>query len=74
MEPLAARVDPLTVRSRHQSLHHFVANANGSDEQALLRVCQWVVPPMDFNDGVWWVIDDTGLPKQVRLLIHQTRL
>ena len=63
---MAAHVDPLKVRSRHQSLHHFVADANWSDEQMLLRVCQWVVPLMDFSDGGWWIIDDTGLPKQGR--------
>ena len=39
VEPMAAHVDPLKVRSRHQSLHHFVADANWSDEQMLLRVC-----------------------------------
>jgi SRSO17 transposase len=32
----------------------------------LLRVCQWVVPQMDFSDGGWWIIDDTGFPKQGR--------
>jgi len=66
VEPMAAHVDPLKVRSRHQSLHHFVADANWSDEQMLLRVCQWVVPLMDFSDGGWWIIDDTGFPKQGR--------
>lgn len=66
VEPMAAHVDPLKVRSRHQSLHHFVADANWSDEQMLLRVCQWVVPLMDFGDGGWWIIDDTGFPKQGR--------
>lgn len=66
VEPMAAHVDPLRVRSRHQSLHHFVADANWSDEQMLLRVCQWVVPLMDFGDGGWWIIDDTGFPKQGR--------
>ena len=66
VEPMAAHVDPMNVRSRHQSLHHFVADANWSDEQMLLRVCQWVVPQMDFDDGGWWIIDDTGFPKQGR--------
>jgi len=28
VEPMAAHMDPLNVRSRHQSLHHFVADAN----------------------------------------------
>ncbi len=66
VEPMAAQVDPLHARSRHQSLHHFVADANWSDEQMVLRVCQWVVPKMDFSDGGWWIIDDTGFPKQGR--------
>ena len=57
---------PAERRSRHQSLHHFVADANWSDEHMLLRVCQWVVPLMDFSDGGWWIIDDTGFPKQGR--------
>jgi SRSO17 transposase len=64
VEPMAAHMDPLRARSRHQSLHHFVADANWSDEQMLNRVCQWVVPQMDFGGGGWWIIDDTGFPKQ----------
>jgi len=32
----------------------------------LLRVAQCVVPKMDFSDGGWWIIDDTGFPKQGR--------
>ncbi len=66
VEPMAAHLDPLKARSRHQSLHHFVADANWSDEQMLLRVCQWIVPLMDVSDGGWWIIDDTGFPKQGR--------
>jgi SRSO17 transposase len=64
VEPMAALVDPLRGPARHQSLHHFVADSNWSDEQMLLRVAQWVVPLMDFSDGGWWIIDDTGFPKQ----------
>jgi SRSO17 transposase len=66
VEPMAAHVEPQKVSSRHQSLHHFVADANWSDEEMLLRVCQWAVPKMDFGDGGWWIIDDTGFPKQGR--------
>jgi SRSO17 transposase len=66
VEPMAAQVDPLHARSRHQSLHHFVADANWSDEQMLLRVCQWVVPKMDCSAGGWWIVDDTAFPKQGR--------
>ena len=66
VEPMAAHLAPAATRSRHQSLHHFVADAAWSDEQMLLRVAQWVVPVMDFSDGGWWIIDDTGFPKQGR--------
>jgi SRSO17 transposase len=66
VEPMAAHVDPQRTRSRHQSLHHFVADSAWSDEQMLLRIAQWVVPKMDFSDGGWWIIDDTGFPKQGR--------
>jgi len=27
-------------------------------------VAQWVVPQMDFADGGWWIVDDTGFPKK----------
>jgi SRSO17 transposase len=64
VEPMAAHLAPLATRSRHQSLHHFVADSAWSDEQMLLRVAQWVVPAMDFSDGGWWIVDDTGFPKQ----------
>jgi len=64
VEPMAAHLAPSATRSRHQSLHHFVADSGWSDEQMLLRVAQWVVPSMDFSDGGWWIVDDTGFPKQ----------
>src|SRR5215203_4054349 len=39
IEPMAARVDPRHVRARHQSPHHFVANAPW-DEAAVLKVAR----------------------------------
>lgn len=67
VEPMAAHLAPMSTRSRHQSLHHFVADSAWSDEQMLLRVTQWVVPAMDFSDGGWWVVDDTGFfPSRAR--------
>jgi len=66
VEPMAAHVDPLNVRSRHQSLHHFVADSAWSPGGPGSAVCQWVVPLMDLSDGGWWIIDDTGFPKQGR--------
>lgn len=64
VEPMAARVDPLHASARHQSLHHFVAKAEWSDEEMLRRVSQWVVPKMDLSGGGFWIIDDTGFPKK----------
>ena len=66
VEPMAARMDPMHASARHQSLHHFVAKAQWSDEKMLRRVAQWVVPRMDFSEGGWWIVDDTGFPKKGR--------
>jgi SRSO17 transposase len=73
VEPMAARVDPMHASARHQALHHFVAQAAWSDEEVLRRVCQWVVPKMDFSAGGWWIIDDTGFPKKGRHSVGVTR-
>ena len=62
VEPTAARIDPVHASARHQSLHHVVAKAEWSDCELLRRVCQWVVPQMDFQSGGWWIIDDTAFP------------
>ena len=64
VEPMAARVDPLHASARHQSLHHFVAKAQWSDQEMLRRVSQWVVPKMDLSGAAFWIIDDTGFPKK----------
>ncbi len=64
VEPMAARLDPLHASARHQSLHHFVAKAEWSDDEMLRRVSQWVVPKMDMSGGGFWIIDDTGFPKK----------
>lgn len=53
VEPMAAHLAPQATRSRHQSLHHFVADSPWSDEELLRRGAQWVVPVMDFTDGGW---------------------
>ena len=73
VEPMAARVDPLHASARHQALHHFVAKAEWRDAEMLRRVCQWVVPKMDFARGGWWIIDDTGFPKKGRHCVGVAR-
>ena len=67
IEPMAARVDPRHVRARHQSMHHFVANAPW-DGAALLRVARdWVLAPMARHGPVAaWIVDDTAYPKKGR--------
>src|SRR5258708_6052985 len=65
IEPMAARIDPRRVRARHQSMHHFVANAPW-DEAAVLRVArELVLGEMERHGSVGaWVVDDTGFPKK----------
>src|SRR5207244_12851382 len=59
IEPMAARVDPRHVRARHQSMHHFVADAPW-DAAAVLRVARArVLAPMGRPGAVAaWVGDD----------------
>src|SRR2546428_7700566 len=65
IEPMAARVDPRHVRARHQSMHHFVANAPW-EAAAVLRVARdWVLAPMARHGPVAaWIVDDTAFPKK----------
>jgi len=64
VEPMAASIDPLHASARHQALHHFVAQADWSDEEMLRRVAQWVIPGADLSAGAFWIVDDTGFPKK----------
>lgn len=63
VEPLAAQADPRHVRAKHQSLHHFVANAPWSDRALLDRVQSYVQPHLGLDRGTFWIVDDTGHPK-----------
>jgi SRSO17 transposase len=65
VEPMAARVDPRHVRARHQSMHHFVADAPW-DAAAVLRVArEEVLEPMARHGAVAaWIVDDTAFPKK----------
>jgi SRSO17 transposase len=66
VEPMAARVAPMAVRSAHQRLHHFVADAAWSDAAVLGAVCGHVLRAAGKRAGVpeVLIIDDTGFPKQ----------
>jgi SRSO17 transposase len=67
VEPMAAKIDPVRVQARHQSMHHFVANAPWEAE-ALLRVASdYALAQLERHAPVAaWVVDDTGIPKQGR--------
>src|SRR5947209_2526315 len=65
IEPMAARVDPRHVRSRHQSMHHFVANAVWDDGAVLRAARETVLAALARHGPVAaWVVDDTGMPKK----------
>ena len=65
VEPIAARVEPCRVQGAHQSLHHFVANADWSQADLLRRVRTFVLPAIEKSGRISaWIIDDTGFPKK----------
>ena len=64
VEPLAAHMDPYHVSAKHQSLHHFVAKSQWSDDAVLARVQDWTFPRMGLRSGTFWIVDDTGFPKK----------
>src|SRR5262245_34695964 len=67
IEPMAARVDPRHVRARHQSMHHFIANAAWDDGGVLRIARETVLAALDRHGPVAaWVVDDTGIPKKGR--------
>lgn len=68
VEPMAARVAPTEVRSAHQRLHHFVADAAWSDAVVLGAVRHHVLQAAAKRSGLpeVLIIDDTGFPKKGR--------
>ncbi|HEY6354146.1 MAG TPA: IS701 family transposase [Burkholderiaceae bacterium] len=66
VEPMAAQLAPTRVRSEHQRLHHFVADAAWPDDAVLSVVRDYVleavVPRAGEPEAL--LIDDTGFPKQ----------
>src|SRR5215203_6016878 len=67
VEPMAARLDPEHVQAKHQSLHHFVAQAVWSDAAVLEAVRRHVVPALERHGPITaWIVDDTGIPKKGR--------
>jgi SRSO17 transposase len=67
VEPMAARLQPGRVRAAHQSLHHFVAKSDWSDDAVLAAVRGRVLPIIEQHGPIRaLIIDDTGMPKKGR--------
>lgn len=65
VEPMAARIDPGHVRARHQSMQHFIANADWKDRAVLGAIRQYALPAVEALAPIdAWIIDDTGFPKK----------
>jgi SRSO17 transposase len=65
IEPIAARIAPDRVQATHQSLHHMVAKAAWADAALLRAVREQVLPAIARHGPVrYWIVDDTGFPKQ----------
>src|SRR3982750_2145330 len=66
VEPMAARLDPEHVQAKHQSLHHFVAQAAWGDTALLEAVHRHVVSALERQGPITaWIVDDTGIPKKL---------
>ena len=64
VEPMAAALDPLNTRSRHQAMHHFVADSPWSDQALLDKAWSWVDSQIAATEPRYWLVDDTGMPKK----------
>jgi SRSO17 transposase len=65
VEPMAAKLDPLHVRARHQSLHHFVAEAPWSELELLSIARDYALAALERHGPIGaWVVDDTSMPKK----------
>ena len=65
VEPMAAKVDPRNVESRHQSMHHFVADAPWDARDVISVARDWALEQFDRHGPIQaWIIDDTGIPKK----------
>lgn len=66
VEPMAAQLAPTRVRSEHQRLHHFVADAPWSDQAVLdaVRVRTLKQVSAQVGEPEALLIDDSGLPKK----------
>ena len=75
LEPMAAKVDPRHVSMRHQSLHHFVADAPWDDEAVLKAARQYALAAIEERGPIQgWIVDDTGISKKGQHSVGVARL
>lgn len=64
VEPIAAATAPADTSAQHQSLLHFLAKGEWSDDAVLGKVRDLVLPSIEQHGVIEaWVVDDTGFPK-----------
>jgi len=64
VEPIAAATAPHATSAQHQSLLHFLAKGEWSDEKVLGKVRDLVLPQAERHGAIEaWIIDDTSFPK-----------
>jgi SRSO17 transposase len=74
IEPMAARLSPTAVSSKHQSLHHFISESPWDANRLLDTVRSEVLPTFQRLGGIKaWIIDDTGFPKKGRHSVGVSR-
>ena len=65
VEPMAAKIDPKHVSVRHQSMHHFVANAPWDEKALIGGAREYALQQLERHGPVAaWVVDDTAFPKK----------
>src|SRR5436309_9123105 len=65
VEPMAAKIDPRHVAARHQSMHHFVAQAPWEPAPVLAVARDYALAQLERHGPVAaWVVDDTAYPKK----------
>ena len=64
VEPMAAALDPVNTRSKHQALHLLVADLPWSDQRILDKVWQWMEAHIAAKEQRYLIVDDTGIPKK----------
>src|SRR5712692_10781082 len=65
VEPMAAKIDPRHVAARHQSMHHFVAQAPWDAARLVAVARDYALAQLERHGPVAaWVVDDTAYPKK----------